>query len=396
MKHLYNKKGLYWGSVIVGFIAIFFFVFSLSGQSKTKIHPYQAQHNRTQKLITVKTLAVEIKNHFEVEESYAGRVFARRQSKLGFERSGRIVSIDIEEGVRVKKGTELAQLDVQLLKTRRDELIAQLERIQAQVDEAEALLKRVNTTVKRLGGLVKKGNVSKELFDKSFFEEQALSSRLIAAKAAIKETSAALRGVDIKLQKSTLKAPYRGTIVTKYISEGTVVETGQSVFELVEDEILDIRVGVPAHAIKIFQIDKPYILEINGMDYQATLTAMLPIINTDTLTVTAILRIENANNTIRIGQLVRLKILRQLASKGFWLPISALTESRRGLWGVNVLKPAAQGEQIFRVYRQEVQMLHSASRQAYVRGMLHSGDKVVEGGNHKIVPGQLVYAHQDD
>lgn len=358
----------------------------------------QANHSRPDDfgngtLITVNVVEVRLEESFEVEESYAGRVSAHRQSSLGFERTGRIHEISIEEGIRVTPGAVLARLDTQLLEANRDELAATLELNRAQSSEAKARLKSARATVERLSELIRDRNVSQDLFDKSSFEEQALISRLAATEAEIKQTEAALHGVIIKLQKSSIKAPYSGTIVSKHASEGTVIEAGQPVFELVEDEVLDVRVGIPVHVTEVIETGRTYRIEIGGNEFQAILRSILPLISAQTRTATAILRIIDSNERFYIGQLVRLQMTRRVAAKGFWLPISALTESRRGLWGAYVLKPTQYGEKILEVARQEVQMLHSTLNQAYVRGTLASGEKVVAEGVHKIVPGQLVYAN---
>ena len=69
---------------------------------------------------------------------------------------------------------------------------------------------------------------------------------------------------------------------------------------------------------------------------------------------------------------------------GFWLPLSALTEADRGLWGVYVVN----AEQI--VERRLIEIVHSEADRVFVRGTLATDDRVVATGVQRIVPGQVV------
>ena len=71
---------------------------------------------------------------------------------------------------------------------------------------------------------------------------------------------------------------------------------------------------------------------------------------------------------------------------GFWLPLTALTESERGLWGVLVVNRSSVLE------RRVVEVLHAEADRAYVRGTLQDGDWVVRTGVQRLVPGQQVAA----
>ena len=66
--------------------------------------------------------------------------------------------------------------------------------------------------------------------------------------------------------------------------------------------------------------------------------------------------------------------------------LAALTESDRGLWGVYVVNDQS------RVERRLVEIIHTESERAYVRGTLENDDRIVRTGVQRIVPGQQVTA----
>ncbi len=66
------------------------------------------------------------------------------------------------------------------------------------------------------------------------------------------------------------------------------------------------------------------------------------------------------------------------------MPISALIEAERGLWSVYVVNAENITE------RRLVEVLHSESNEAHVRGTVKPGERLVSSGVNRIVPGQLV------
>ncbi|MFN3237356.1 MAG: hypothetical protein ACE37D_09865, partial [Pseudomonadales bacterium] len=88
------------------------------------------------------------------------------------------------------------------------------------------------------------------------------------------------------------------------------------------------------------------------------------------------------------GSLAVLNLSVPVAAEGYWVPISALAESQRGLWSVLVVEPASEGEHT--VESRLVEILHRGDRAVYVRGTLQDGDLIVASGTGRIVPGQSV------
>ena len=120
------------------------------------------------------------------------------------------------------------------------------------------------------------------------------------------------------------------------------------------------------------------------------LVAVLDEVASDTRTVTAIFLLEERETPVRHGALARLLLETRREAPGFWLPISALTESRRGLWAAYAVV-AEPGERSWhRVERRELTMLHAESDRAFVRGTLGDGERLVASGVHRLVSGQRV------
>ena len=337
--------------------------------------------------LPVEVLRVHRVESYEVATRHAGRVVSRRRSELGFDRGGRLVSLSVDEGDRVEAGQTLARLDVRELTARRREIEAQVEAARARVGEIDARLALATVTTERRRQLLERESISAQRFDESHYSEQALVATRAAAVADIAAAESARRSVEVALDLSSLKAPYAGSIVARLADEGTVVTPGQRILTLMEDGVLEVRVGLPPEAAGRLAPGGEHEIEIGGRTHRALLHALLETVAADTRTVTAVFHFEDRPLGVRDGELARVAIATENVAAGFWLPITALTESRRGLWSAYALTEGDGGP---RVERRELEVLHAESDRAFVRGTLRDGETVVATGLHRLVPGQRV------
>ncbi len=350
----------------------------------------QAEPPPASKMLLVDSLTIQMLDGYEVTESYAGRVVSRRSSSLGFERSGQLESVHVDEGDRVAKGDVLAQLNTRRLEAKITELKAELERSQAQRQETEIRFQLAQTTADRNRQMVVKKQVSPQTFDESVFEAKALSAQLNAADAQVKHVEATIKVLEVDLDHSTLKAPFAGSILSRWADEGTALGVGQRILRLIEDQKLEVHVGVPADATVGLKEGQTYAIDIGDNTHDAKLRTLLSEIDSSTRTVTAIFELGSAPGSARVGQLARLKMIAQTEARGFWLPISALAEGRRGLWSAYALESDGPDPTVRRVSLRELQLLHSEEHRAFVRGTLRDGEVVVASGLHRLVPRQWV------
>ena len=331
---------------------------------------------RRAEALSVETARVEASDHYTVTSRHVGQVLARRQADLGFTRSDRLVEVLVDEGDLVEQGATLARLDTSRLEAQRLESLAQRREVKARLDLAKLTLERR----RKLAG---KDSISAQRFDEARFEVMALEARLASI-------AAALDRVDIELAQSTLEAPFAGAIIHRVADEGAILAPGAPVVSLIESGAMEVRVGVPPALAARLRVGDRHLVEIDEATLEVAIGAIRQDVRSDTRTVTVVLPIAgDAAPTARHGALARLRIEEQREARGFWLPITALTESRRGLWGAFVLEPG-DGADDFVLARQELMMVHAESDRAYVRGTLNDGDEVVVTGLQRIAPGQHV------
>ncbi|MEL6691514.1 MAG: HlyD family efflux transporter periplasmic adaptor subunit [Pseudomonadota bacterium] len=182
------------------------------------------------------------------------------------------------------------------------------------------------------------------------------------------------------------KAPFAGTITSRRSDEGAIANPGQPLFELVETDVLEARIGLTAALADTLEIGAVYDLTSDQGDVPATLRSVTGVIEASNRTVATVFDINDANR-ISAGAVVRLGMEREIAETGLWLPISALTEADRGLW--SVYKARRDGE-TWRAEPGIVEILHQDGERVFVRGSLRDGDRVIVDGLQRITPGQPV------
>ena len=322
--------------------------------------------------VSVSTKSVKMTDHYEVEEHFAGRLEPVRQTRLAFERGGKVNAILFEEGETIAEGNVVARLDTAKLEAER-------RRLEAEVEELQARLGLADATLRRQKDLNAKGWRSAQSYDEARFNQAGITASIARVKAAI-------ASIDVDISKAALHAPYSGTAAARLVDEGTIVDAGTAVVELLETDVRHARIGVSVEAAQALKIGGKYRLQANGQMFSGRLIAKRPDLQTGTRTVTALFDVSEAKD-VPFGEIIELILTRKINAEGIWLPISALTEGRKGMWSVLTVA-GRNGEQI--VSREAVVVLHIDGNRAYVHGTMDHKARIITAGTNRVIPGQRV------
>lgn len=146
-----------------------------------------------------------------------GTISAWQEVPVGAETGGlTAVKLLGDEGMSVKAGDPLLQMDDILLK-------AQLRQAQAQADQAAKAYER-----------------SRTLFDKGYLSQAALDT----AYASHETTAAALQTAQTQASLATVRAPVGGIIVSRKAVLGQIVQSGAELFRIVRDGRIELNMEV--------------------------------------------------------------------------------------------------------------------------------------------------------
>lgn len=164
------------------------------------------------------------------------------------ERDGVVEEILHEEGSQVQKGTVLARLDDRSLRAQLQRAQAELEVSQNNVKYNEAELKARQAAYRRAQQMRKLGLNSDADLEEAEFKAQGAEYDLASWRAIVDRTRADLRVLEIDLEKTRLRAPFRGVVARRYLRAGQNVIKDDKCFRLSELYPLQVRFLVPETA----------------------------------------------------------------------------------------------------------------------------------------------------
>ncbi|NRB00607.1 MAG: HlyD family efflux transporter periplasmic adaptor subunit [Rhodobacteraceae bacterium] len=161
---------------------------------------------------------------------------------------------------------------------------------------------------------------------------------------------------------------------------------GQAVVQLLENDSIRVRLGVPTTLADALTVGDTVTVESGANAYTADVFQISPNVDPATRTRDVVLRLQDGAR-VAYGAVVDVVIAQQVEQSGTWVPLSALGSGPNGSWRVFV--PPQAGE-VAPVGVEAVEVLHTRDTEAFVRGALPEGGEVVASGLHRLVPGQIV------
>ncbi len=323
--------------------------------------------------LPVVVVPYQLERSYKTTTRFLGVVEASSDSNVGFEVAGVLDALTAQEGDFVTTGQELGKLD-----TRQQEAALSLAR--AQSKEVAAQLQLAELNLERTDSLLSQNLVSQREADDARLTVEATRARL-------ETTQASVRNAEIVVAKSKLTAPF-DAIVSKTLREpGSIIGPNVPVLRLVSIGEREAHVGISPKFADSARIGEQYSLYLNDTAVPATLRSVGADVDSQTLTVLAILTLPEGTPA-RVGQTVALQFEEDVREIGGWLPLSALLEGDKGLWTVLVTRKNEAGETI--TARESVEVIYNEGDRVFVRGTITNDATVVASGMQRLSPGSPV------
>lgn len=320
---------------------------------------------------TVSALRVSPSSTLTTTRAFHGQVEASETVNLGFEQSGRLNVLKVDEGDRIKEGQVLARLDTRILMTERARLVASRAALEAQAELSRRTSARQS-----------------ELRNRGFASDQAVDNvalGLTAIEAQMAEVDAALTQVDVRLSQTELLAPFDGVVGARFVDPGAIVNPGSPIVDVRKGTAPTFRVGIDPKLATIVE-NSPSIITIGDVEYPGTFIGFRSDLDPQTRTRTALFEVTTDDPVYLAAGTLTLKTIQNVA--GYAVPLTALRDGVRGLWTLIVLTPDDGDTHIARSAAVEVIQIEGDT--AYVRGTLSGDALILPDGTHRLVPGSVV------
>jgi RND family efflux transporter MFP subunit len=190
-----------------------------------------------------------------------GMIAADQRSEVTADTQGKVISVLVERGQRVKMGQPVVQLDVRNAALSSREAQANLEAARAQKQLAEQECKRTQV-------LLEKGAITRSEYDRQATQCTSTLQQVSAAQARADMISKSV-------SDGLVRAPFDGQVTEKSVAPGEWVAPGRTLFTLVDDDPLKIELSVPEAEVSRIQKDQAVDLTTiarSGTHYAATVT----------------------------------------------------------------------------------------------------------------------------
>ncbi len=174
---------------------------------------------------------------------FSGIVKATDSSDMSFEVAGKVTSVKVDIGDRVKKGQVIAVLDKELYEL-------DVKAAEAEVVKARANVVQKKAEYERQDRVYKKGAGTKSWLDRAKYQYDASVSEVDYA-------AARLNIAKRDLSKTFLYSPYDGHIGKRLVEPHEEVKAGQKIFEIDAEGSMEVRLDVPETTVSRIHTGAP-------------------------------------------------------------------------------------------------------------------------------------------
>ena len=344
-----------------------------------------AQHMPEVGIVTLKSAPLQITTELP------GRTSAYRIAEVRPQVSGIILKRNFVEGSDIQAGVSLYQIDPATYQASYDSAKGDLAKAQAAANMDQL-------TVKRYQKLLGTKYISQQDYDTAVATAQQSNAAVVAAKAAV-ETAR------INLAYTKVTSPISGRIGKSAVTEGALVQNGQTTALATVQQLDPIYVDVTQSSNDFLRLKqeladgrlkqengkaKVELVTNDGLKYPQAGTLEFSDVTVDQTTGSITLRaiFPNPDHTLLPGMFVRARLEEGVNPDALLVPQQGVTRTPRGDASVMVV---GEGD---KVEVRQVTASQAIGDKWLVTDGLKSGDRVIVTGLQKIKPGVQVKAQE--
>jgi RND family efflux transporter MFP subunit len=253
---------------------------------------------------------------------FSGPLVAPRTAVVRAKAQGTLLSLNVGEGSRVKKGQVLGEIDLADLQSKVADRAASVEVAQAALTEAE-----------------RQHAANVGLAAQNFIAATALQTsqaKLDSARAQLKSAQAQLASMRVGLKEAGLIAPISGVVAKRHVVPGEKVSNEQQVLTIVDLGTLELAGSVGTHEVSRLAPGMPVQIRIEGnsTDVTGQLARIAPAAEPGTRSIGVTIELPNPKETFRAGQYAIAKVVLSDPAQRLTLPVSAIgnTSGQDHVW----------------------------------------------------------------
>ena len=194
-----------------------------------------------------------------------GYVTARRRATVSSKVTGKVIEVNVEEGMAVREGQVLARLDDSTLQAALRLYRAQFEAAKRQIPESEVRLAQARVLLQRQERLRSEGLNTPNDIDNAKAEVDSLIARIASAQEQVKVAESQISMQQTAIDDTVIRAPFSGVALSKDAQPGEMVSpvsagggfTRTGISTIVDMTSLEIEVDVNESYINRVRAGQP-------------------------------------------------------------------------------------------------------------------------------------------
>lgn len=225
----------------------------------------------------------------------SGYVVAQRKAAVASKITGRLVSMNVEEGSRVKEGQVIARLENEDALAARDQAEANVNLARANLESAKAQLEEASKTYHRYKQLVTGGYIARSAYDTAEAAYQRAEAGVVAAEASVGAGVAALQSAKVAVDYALIKAPFDAVVLTKNADIGDIVtplgaaaNVQSSVVTIADLRSLQVEADVSETNLGLVKVGQPCEIVLDALPesrFRGVVHAIVPTVDRSKATI---------------------------------------------------------------------------------------------------------------
>lgn len=299
---------------------------------------------------------------FREEIRLTGVAWADQDVSVSAEESGVIREVLAEKGSRVSEGQALLKIDDAVLR--------------AQVGQARAQADLAAQTWERRQRLWEEDRVGSEL-------------AYLEAKFAAEQTAANLAGLEARLERTTIRAPFAGILDERSVEVGTMVSPGQAVARVVALSTVKVVAGVPERYAPDVRVGGQAVVHFDvmpGEAFPATIEYVGASVNAQNRTFPIEIEMANPRNLVKPEMVANVVVERRTLSDALVVSQDAVVRVEDGYV---VFIAEEQGDDRVASVR-PVELGPAQNNRVVIESGLEAGERVIVVGQRSVANGDRV------
>jgi len=332
----------------------------------------------------------------------SGYVTARRRATVSSKITGKVIEVNVEEGMAVKEGQILARLDDAMYRAALALAEAQADSARRSVRENEVRLDESKLTLSRLSQLLKEGIVTQAEVDAARANVESTDARIQVLKQQVAVSQRQIELQQTDLDNTIIRAPFSGVAISKDAQPGEMVSpvsagggfTRTGICTLVDMRSLEIEVDVNESYIDRVRSNQDVLATLNAYpEWQIPARVITTIPAGDRQKATVLVRIgfKDLDPRILPDMGVKVSFLRPddgtVEPAAAAQPVTLVPKAALKIEGANTFAFVIQGEV---VERRAVSTGGADGDRVEVKAGLRAGDRVVLSPPPTLVDGSKI------